>query len=605
MISPEHHDAEHLLARLASTDWRARQEALEALEQWDGPSLARALVKVVRKDPGDLSALSGALDALERIGRSVHGAISGELIALLDDPDADMRMVAPLVLGQIGDTSAVPALLRMAQRAKEEENARFNAIEALGKLGDPSAVPKLRQLATEEVPYLRYAAVLALGQSGSQEAADDLLPLLDDDYLAEPAVTALAQIGSERAVPEIVHWIERRIAVGVCELPIAARALAAIARRAENSDYVREAFLPVSPRLRACLLEQTACEQCPASDLIWADLALLTAWMARQNPSDKELRAALIGMLAYPPARPEVEAAVIAEPNLAQQELVDLLDETDPIQAQFAVRMLGQARAAFAVPELVRVLESGDDALAAPAAESLGRIGTPDTVEPLLSALGSPSIQVRQSAIGALAVNGDTRVKERLADLFADPEPEMRESALQLAALLDDRLAAEHIIKAMEDPEISVQKAAVEILPRLKDPRAFGLLEQALRSPDETLRSAAVRACTTMEPDRVRPFLITAAGDANPWVRMHAVRALGMHPKIELLPLYGERLRDPLAPVRAAAVEALARLPRETSATLIQAALEDENEDVRQAARRALESTIQPPNEGGQAQPLL
>lgn len=600
MISPEGKEADLLLARLSSADWRARQEALEALEHWEGPSLARALLRLVRKDPSDLSALSGALDALERLGRSVHGSISEELIALLDDPDADMRMVAPLVLGELCDTAAVPALVRVAQREEEEENTRFNAIEALGKLNDSSAAPALRGIITSSPPYLRYAAVLALGQVGGADDAAHLLPLLQDDYLAEAAATALAQIGDERAAPEIVRWLERRAEAGICELPVGVRALAAIFHRADNDSQVRAGFLSAAPALRGCLLALVqASESSSSTDPLWADAALLTGWLAQEHPEDDPLRGALIGLLANPPARPAVEDAIAAEPRLAQAELAALLNASDPVLAQTAARLLGLARVESAVPGLIEALESDDEALAAQAAESLGRINAPGVIEPLLGAMSHPSIQVRRSAVGALAVTGSPLVTERVQAMLPDSDPAVRESALQLIALLDDHLAAEAILKATSDEEISVRRAAVELLPRVKDPRVPALLEQAVRSSDESLRSAAVRACTSMPYEQVRPIFVRAAQDDNPWVRMHAVRGLGLHPFPDLLPLYAERLRDPMVPVRVAVVEALARLPRDLAAHHLTAALDDDNEDVRQAARRVLDAPPHAPDGKG------
>ena len=79
------------------------------------------------------------------------------------------------VLGEIGDRSAVPVLLRGA--AHPDYRVRREAVSALGKLRSPEAVPALGMLLSNEglfepggVVSVRIAAALTLNRIGGTEA---------------------------------------------------------------------------------------------------------------------------------------------------------------------------------------------------------------------------------------------------------------------------------------------------------------------------------------------------------------------------------------------------------------------------------------------------
>ncbi len=61
-------------------------------------------------------------------------------------------------LGQIGNRTAVPALLAALQDQEEESDVRREAATALGMIGDKSALPALKELFGADDPYLSLAA---------------------------------------------------------------------------------------------------------------------------------------------------------------------------------------------------------------------------------------------------------------------------------------------------------------------------------------------------------------------------------------------------------------------------------------------------------------
>lgn len=76
---------------------------------------------------------------------------------------AGVRSHAAWQLGQLGDTSAVPDLIRLLQ-SDENEDVRLTAAWALGELGDAAAIPALQATSeTDESGEVRSRAWETLG----------------------------------------------------------------------------------------------------------------------------------------------------------------------------------------------------------------------------------------------------------------------------------------------------------------------------------------------------------------------------------------------------------------------------------------------------------
>jgi len=92
-----------------------------------------------------------------------------------DDQDDAVRIWAPSVLGEIGDTSAAPLLIGLLR--DRNYIVRVVAAGALGKIGDPSAIPGLEMLLndSDEAKGVRWSAVVALDRIDDPLAVPALL----------------------------------------------------------------------------------------------------------------------------------------------------------------------------------------------------------------------------------------------------------------------------------------------------------------------------------------------------------------------------------------------------------------------------------------------
>lgn len=230
-----------LIASLRNRDWIVRMHAAKALGRIkDSQSIEPLIplmqdkVKAVREEvtaalaaigdaaiPSLLEALTHTewlvrLHAVEALGKTRSPAAVEPLLSILfNDQDAAIREDTIRALGLIGDSRA----LEFLQVALKEPGLRPLAVEAMGQIGDRSAVPVLiRVLEGEDRPEesrvvagcgdkwdeemaTRGAAVRALGVIGDEVAVPTLLKALRDTVTRAEAAAALSRFGSKVVAP--------------------------------------------------------------------------------------------------------------------------------------------------------------------------------------------------------------------------------------------------------------------------------------------------------------------------------------------------------------------------------------------------------------------
>jgi HEAT repeat protein len=147
-----------------------------------------------------------AVDALGQIGdRSAVAA----LVQVLGDSQATVRCAAAEALGKISDEAAASALIQMLE--DRDEQARLKAVEVLGRLGSRTAVPVLVPLLEKRKGRLAVVAATALGCIRDTRAVEPLLWLLEHQggEARRAATCALGQIGDTRASDALLEQLNR------------------------------------------------------------------------------------------------------------------------------------------------------------------------------------------------------------------------------------------------------------------------------------------------------------------------------------------------------------------------------------------------------------
>jgi HEAT repeat protein len=150
-------------ALAAESSPRVREAIFTGLARIRTPASAAVAAPYVRSD--DPGIRTGALDAL----RAMPGAIAPHLPGLLNDADADVRLLAcELVRNQPAE--AANQLLAALLAAEPEANVCAAAVEVLAEIGDTSVLPVLVQCAARfpDDPFLGFAIGMARDRIGSQ-----------------------------------------------------------------------------------------------------------------------------------------------------------------------------------------------------------------------------------------------------------------------------------------------------------------------------------------------------------------------------------------------------------------------------------------------------
>lgn len=419
------------LGRLEDT--RALPALGRCLDQEEREELRASCVVALGEigDPRSLPALLTAFHADEsplvqsRVVEALGSFPQPASIALLSDlvsegGDGALRLRAIRALGATGARAASRPLLAALDEAGGE--AELSAIaEALGRLRDPAAVePLTDRLARSESARLRTHIVMALAATGDASAYGTLVDMLSDEV---PAVRYFAVVGlkdlgrkeAARPLAKLYFKSARRFESDV--LPDSDRdPLAAVADISLQVEALR------------ALIELDAEAGLPA---------LLDAAKPRQTRRDSqaalkvaegiyELRRIAIFGLGY--TRSDEAARLLAG--------AAGIGDPDARLRAAAVRSLGVLGFAGVAEQIVPLLEDPAPEVRWTAAMVLGRLADRRAVSALLARLTDANGEVRKQAALALGYLGDAAAQEPVERLARGDESEKVRTAASYAASL-------------------------------------------------------------------------------------------------------------------------------------------------------------------------
>lgn len=149
----------------------------------------------------------------ELLGNAGFAAAEHELVRLLDDRDADVRIVAARALGRLGRQSSVDELFRALSERRVPANTASMAVLRIGAIGAPSIV----SASQSAVPLVRSTAVELAGSLGLMEARSAIELLLDDDdpTVRTSAAKALGRLSMPSSAAPLIDRLSRAL-----ELPV-------------------------------------------------------------------------------------------------------------------------------------------------------------------------------------------------------------------------------------------------------------------------------------------------------------------------------------------------------------------------------------------------
>jgi cyclophilin family peptidyl-prolyl cis-trans isomerase len=360
---------------------------------------------------------------------------------------------------------------------------RAEAAAGMGRVGAPELAPMLLDaLEDEPAPGARRAMILALGRSGSDDAARALEEVLETGTDEEKAAAARAvgQLGNTFAMPLLLKALE-----------------------SGNADVRGEALLAI-PRL----IGRRATPTQPLPPAL-----------------EQPVRAALAARLDDGPEVRWRAAYALSEVQLrgGARALTDALDDDDPRVLLFALR--GLARWSFDAaandPRLVAHLAHPSPHVAAAAAAALGELRVSSALEPLREALlrrGTPGdAHVRATALSAVATLSpdEAPTVDALLAATGDPTHLVRREAWMLLAEIAPDVAREPLTAALSSGSPYDRAEALRATSRIAESWAREAIVAALDDPVPAVRAAALEALADRpgaDADDVRERALAALG---------------------------------------------------------------------------------------------
>jgi HEAT repeat protein len=480
---------EALYAALGDADRAPRRAAIQTAAQKADPD---ALVGLVGAHDDSIRR-NAAIDALSRGGTRSLPA----LMRALRHADTEVVMFAAGILGKTRDGTAVPELTKLL--GHPDINVAQQAAESLGQLRSPLAVDALCGALAGD-PWLRFAAVHALGEIGDGRAVAALTPLVGDEMVRGEVIDALGKIGSREALTALVRCLrdsEDTEAFNAC-----LRAIGEALHRHPDHDTLR--------RIEACAELRSPAARA-VHDRILRVLSAEETDPARAISPEREMqsREAAVELVHALKLRSLYSALVLAGRHGALRETL----------AFCAVSLGGEI-----IPFLREGLWSGSRNVRALACHCLGALGCRDAADSIAMLLKDPAPSLRITALKALAQLGADRQAHQMVALLADADSGVRRAAVLALGRLNPELVTLVLITARpQTTELVVRTLTVMRANPHVDQRPF--IERSLKHELPEVRQAAVGALSAQAGDIVSA-LAALAGDPNVNVRCGALEAI-------------------------------------------------------------------------------
>jgi HEAT repeat protein len=639
-------DARPALAALAKAfndpDEQTRGLAAAALVAI-GPDTAPAFVKALKDAPRRRLAAS-ALAAY----RLPPEAVIPDLIALLKDPDVNVRDYTGAVLARWGRPAALPltaalddpqtraaaapvlgqirpvvadAIPRLVEGLADPDEAyRVAAHNALVNMGKAS-VPALAKVVESPDSRARYSALLALGRIGP-DAGDAILALTaalhdPDRNVRFLAVAALVKIDPTKkavadhlaeAVPILVDVLRHEQApirawaasvLGVVG-PGAKPAAPALATRVEQDEDAR-----VRVSAAQALGHMGAVEGVPTLIAAQADKDATVRGAVANALLELGPTAlpSLIDALAHSRAELRAPSAEVLERigKPAAGALAQATADANPERRRAALGVLEKigAPASDAVPSVTAALKNEDAGTRSGAIRALAAIepGRAATFTALLGAAADADGDVADTSVKSLrGLALDAAFVLAITPFLKEGSAKQRSLAAELLQKLGPMVknVTPALLEARADKDTAVRAAVLKALAAVAPQGDDALAAQvaALHDPEPAVASAAADALVHGGARAVPP-LIEALGDRKAGVRRQAtivLRNLGV-PARPAMRVLTEHLADEDASVRAGSIQALSAIEPASAALLthcVTASAKDSDKDVRAAAHVAL-----------------
>ncbi|NOZ24757.1 MAG: hypothetical protein GXO94_01495 [Nitrospirae bacterium] len=371
-LTPEMKDlSETLLVMLQSED---KEEVLTALKGLVSIGCYDAIPVIVDKGgsldpshPDEFEILTVFKESLLRLG------CSEKLIDVIKSPETKFRgkVIAIEALGKMRCRKAVPHLIELIESPARD--IRRAGTAALGDLHDHEGTLDALLSATEDSDgHVRKAAVVALGRLRDPSSYEALFGL----FLAEPYRDV-----KEEIVRALMRIDEKRFVAGLDDYDEATREM--IAQFSEDPDVIITLSKDASPVVRVSAVSS----------------------LARTSPDERTVERIREATRDPDPDVRKAAAQCIEEMRCCEDELCNLLEDSDMWVRFYALRALASANGSKSIDRITSMLNDPAVPVVLEAVEALSRIDHPDAVK----------------ALDALREHENPDIREKIAEALESP----------------------------------------------------------------------------------------------------------------------------------------------------------------------------------------
>lgn len=386
-IKPE--GIKNLINAISSIREEILKNIIPILGEIKDPVIERILLKLL----GNPNLRSEILEVIIRRGENIIPI----LLEKLKEDDKELKMLAIIALGRIGNNSVVPYLLEVFE---EEDDLTVVCAGALAKIGDKRAFEPLIKKLGHPDPYVRQAVISAINSLGHPELPQKLKELLRSEniYEKESAIKIAGYFGFEECKKEIFDLIND-----------------------ENEDIRRAVYENIvffeDESVVDLLKEGLDKEKRKVREVIAKSLMYI----------EKEKALPLL-RIALRDSSPwvryyAVKSLLFHNPPDIFEILEDLLkrEETNLVRIVI-IDSLGELKNKKALPLLKSFLQTQDRDLLLATIRAIGKIKHPESISLLLPFLNSSDKSVRMETLRALGEQRDVAVISNIVWKIATEE---------------------------------------------------------------------------------------------------------------------------------------------------------------------------------------
>ncbi len=596
-----------LTTMLTSPNLGVQDAADMSLRKIGGRESVEALLPLLRSE--NVPARNLAMDILRQIGSQYTKPI----IALLRDPDSDIRIFAADILGSTNQIVAVHPLCETLL-TDNEVNVRYQAAVSLGTLGRPEAVEALNKALGQD-EWVNFAVIEALMKIGGDASITSLIRALDksSELVASIIIDALGELGHIRALPVLVNYLDKpvpalrnKILKAVVNI-MGSKGLALVSdeERTRFAKYLLKAADDADQEiLDAVILGLSCIGGEDASRKVLSLIVHIDPQLEPDRYANALSRMAVMGLtnaLIEASQSDDEKVSLIAIEvliRLGTPEAITICmdvfwDKRRDLQRIIAKAVSVSMCCDQALPFFRRVLhESLDGDLLKSALHFLGiHTCCRDSLQEIVPFLRHKFNDVKEAALDACVALGGKDVEEIFVAMLQDDDATQRMMGLHGLGRLDADSHKKAFEKALDDTAVGVRKVALAALitPTSKDKELLTRIAERMILDESTeVRRALVSLLGVVDCRCTLPLLVKALDDEDTWVQIRAVESLGLVGREDALPALETLLERDNLLVRIKVAKVLGQIGGKKAFGQLLKILKTEDSEVQRAAEQAL-----------------